>query len=63
MASKVDMLTTYSKMLEAQITQQATSSSTPLGKLPSKNELSYKEQCNAMILREVRQLKEPKGAH
>jgi len=38
LASKVDVLTTHNKMLEAQIAQQATSSSTPLGKLPSKPE-------------------------
>jgi len=37
---RVDALTTHNKMLEAQTTQQATSLSITLGKLPSKNELS-----------------------
>jgi len=32
LASNVDVLTTHNKMLEAQITQQATSSSTPPGR-------------------------------
>jgi len=36
LASKVDVLNTHNKMLEAQITQQATFSSTPLGRFPSK---------------------------
>ena len=36
LASKVDVLTTHNKMLEAQIYQQATSSFTPLGRLASK---------------------------
>ena len=40
LASKVDVLATHNKMLEAQTTQQATSLSITLGKLPSKNELS-----------------------
>jgi len=55
------MLTTHNKMLEAQIIQQATSSSKPLGKFPSKNELRPGEQCNSMILRGGKQLQEPKG--
>ena len=50
------MLTTHSKILEAQIAQQATSSSTPLSEFPSKNELTPGEQCNAMLLRGGKQL-------
>ena len=61
MAFKVDALTTQNKMLEAQITQQPTSSSTLLDKFPSKNELSHGEQCNAMILRGSKQIEGPKG--
>ena len=38
LTSKVDVLTTHNKMLEAQIAQQATSSSTHPGRLPSKLE-------------------------
>jgi len=51
LASKVDVVTTNNEMLEAQIAQQANSSSTPPGRLPSKPEPSPKERCNAMILR------------
>ena len=36
LAFKVDVLSTHNKMLEAQIAQQASSSSTPPGRLPSK---------------------------
>jgi len=38
LASKIDVLTTHNKILDAQIAQQATSSSTPFGRLPSKPE-------------------------
>jgi len=38
--SKVNALTTHNKMLEARIAQQGTSSSTPLGTLPSKPEFN-----------------------
>jgi len=55
------VLSTHNKMLEAQIAQQASSSSTPLGRLPSKFEPNPREQCNAMILRGEKQLKGPKG--
>ena len=55
------MLSTHNKMLEAQITQQASSSSTPPGRLPSKPEQNPGEQCNAMILRGGKQLEGPKG--
>ena len=63
MTSKVDVLTIQNKMLEAQIVQQVTSSSTPLGKFPRENELSLGEPCNPMILRGGKQLEEPKGLH
>jgi len=43
--------TTHNKMVEAQITQRAVSSSVPLGRFPSKNELGPGEEYNAMILR------------
>jgi len=43
-------------MLEAQIAQQASSSSTPLGKLPSKPKPNPWEQYNVMILRGGKQL-------
>ena len=55
------MLTTYNKMLEAQIAQQAASSSIPLGRFLSKNELSPREQYNAVILRGGKQLERPEG--
>ena len=53
------MLITYNKMLEAQIVQQATSSSTPSGRLPSKPEPNSREQCNYIILK--RGLENSKG--
>ena len=56
LASKVDVLYTHNKMLEAHITQQASSSSTPPGRLPSKPEPNPREYCNAMILRGGKQL-------
>ena len=40
LASKIDVLITHNKMLEAQIVQQTISSSTALGGLPSKHKLS-----------------------
>jgi len=45
LASKVDVLTTYNKMLEAQIVQQAIFSSTPPNRLLSKPEPNPREQC------------------
>ena len=48
LASKVDVLTTHNRMLEAQIAKKAAFSSTPLDRLPSESELNPKEQCNAM---------------
>ena len=61
LASKVDALTTHNKMLEAQIAQQASSSSIPLGRLLSKPDPNPREQNNAMILRGGKQLEGPKG--
>jgi len=52
LASKVDVLITHNKMLKAQIIQQATSSSTLLGRLPSKPESNPCEQCNCVTLKE-----------
>ena len=43
LASKVDLLTTHNKMLETQIAHQASSSSTPPGRLPSKPEQNPRE--------------------
>jgi len=43
-------------MLEAQITQKASFSPTPLDTLPSEPELNSREQCNAMLLRGGKQL-------
>jgi len=57
LAFKVDMLTTHNKMLEAQIFEQASSSSTPPGKLPSEPKPSPIEHCNAMILRGANNLR------
>ena len=51
LASKVDLLTTHNKMLETQIAQEASSSTTPLDGLPSKPEQNPREQYNAIALR------------
>jgi len=48
-------------MLETQIAQQANSSSTPLGRLPSKHKQNPREQCNAIVLRSGTKLEGPKG--
>jgi len=48
-ASKVDVLITHNRMLEAQIAPKATISSTPSDGLPSKLELNPRKQCNAML--------------
>ena len=55
------MLSTHNKMLEVQIAQQASSSSTLPWRLPSKPEQNPRKQCNAMILRGGKQLEGPKG--
>jgi len=51
LASKVDVLTTHNKMLEAQIAQHASFSSTPLDRLQCNLEPNPREQCSAIILR------------
>jgi len=51
MDSKVDVLTTCNKMLEAQIAQQAMSSSTPRGRLPSELESTPREHCKCVTLK------------
>ena len=51
LGSKVDVLSTHNKILEAQIAQQASSSSPSPRKLPSKLEPNSRKQCNAMILK------------
>jgi len=51
LASKVNVLTTYNKMLEAQVCQKASFPSTPSDGLPSKFKLNLREQCNAIIFR------------
>jgi len=48
-------------MLESQITQQLSSSSTPPS-LPSKPKLNPKEHCDCIAWRSGRQLEGPKGA-
>jgi len=50
LASKVDTLSTDNKMLEAQMTLQASSSSRSLGRLLSKPETDPHEHCNCVIL-------------
>jgi len=52
MPSKVDVLVTHNEMLEAQIAQQVTSSSTHPGKLFSKLESNPGKECNCVILKE-----------
>ena len=61
LTSKIDVLTTHNKMLEAQIAQQASSSSTPPSRLPSKREPNPREQWNAMILRVENNLRDLRG--
>jgi len=55
------VFTTHNKMLEDQIAQQVSSSSIPPASFLCKPEPNPREQCNAMIVRGVRQLKGPKG--
>ena len=57
----VDVITTQNKMLEAQIAQQASSSSTSQGRFSSTPEPNARELCNAMILSGGKQLEGPKG--
>ena len=49
LASKVDMLTTHNKILESHIAQQASSSSPPLARLPSKPKRNPREHCNLLL--------------
>ena len=49
-------------MLESQIVQQASSSSIPLSRLPSKLKSILREHCNYIVLRSGKQLEGPKGA-
>ena len=56
LASKVNLLTTHNKILQSQIAQQASSSTTPPGRLPNKPESNPREQCNAIVLRSGTQL-------
>ena len=58
----MDLLTTHNKMLQTQIAQQASSSTTPPGSLPSKPQQNPREQCNAIMLRSGTPLEGPKGA-
>jgi len=51
LASKVNMLTIHNKMFEVQTAQQASSSSTRLGRLPSKPESNRHEHCNCVTLK------------
>jgi len=62
LTSKVDLLTTHNKMLETQITQQATSSITLPSRLPSKPEQNPREQCNVIVLRSGTQLEGPRDS-
>jgi len=59
--SKVYLLISHNKMIETQIAQQASSLTTPPGRLPNKPEQNPREQCNATVLRSGTQLKGPKG--
>ena len=60
LVSKVDVFTTYNKILEAQISQQASSSFTPFHQLPRNLEPNSRKHCNAMILRGSKKLERPK---
>ena len=52
LASKVNVLTTHNRTLEAQIAQKATFSSTPLDRLPSKPKPNPCEQFNCVTMKE-----------
>jgi len=52
LASKVDLLTTHNRMLEAQIAQKVSFSSTFLDRLPNKLEPNPREYCNYVTLKE-----------
>ena len=61
LAFKVELLTTHNKILESQIAQQASSSSTPPGRLPNKPELNPKEHYNVIVLGSGKHLEGPKS--
>ena len=48
-------------MLKTQITQQASSSTTPSSRLSSKLEQNPRERCNIIVLTSAIQLEGPKG--
>ena len=50
------IVTTHNRMLQVQITQKDSFSSTPLDRLPSKPEQNSREQYNAMVFRGGKQL-------
>jgi len=52
LASKVNVLTTHNKTLEAQIAQQASFSSSPLDRLLGKPESNPHEHCNCVTLKD-----------
>jgi len=52
LASKVDVLIAHSKIVEATIAQQASFSSTPPDKLPSKPKPNLREHCNCVAMKE-----------
>ena len=54
-------MTTHNKMLETQIAHQASSSSIPLGRLPSKPKQNPRQQCNAIMRRSGIKLEGPKS--
>jgi len=53
------LLTIRNKILELQIAQQVSSSSTPPGRLPTRPEPNPEEHCNVIVLRSVKQLEGP----
>jgi len=55
------MLTTHVKISELQIAKQASSSSIPLGRFPSKLKHNPKEHYSCVLLRSGKQLNSPKG--
>ncbi|KAJ9178593.1 hypothetical protein P3X46_010467 [Hevea brasiliensis] len=59
LTSRMDQLAPHNKMLENQITQQASSSSKVAGKLPSQPEMNPREHCKAITLRSGRTLVQP----
>ena len=61
-ASNVDALTTNNRMLEAQISQEASFSSTPRDRLSTKPKPNGREHCNCVTLKEdIKDLTNPNG--